>query len=392
MSLIADALKAAQHEKMQRVPAPAGSAPGGFFSVRSGQRSRDAIPRPVLYTLVGVGAVGVVVALVTLLMASSKPVAQVAAEPPPVVQPVVNLTPTSPTAAGAFSNAPPVLTESASAVPAPVPQAAVPASQPPAPAPLPVSDQTAVKSPVKQVTVASGSTAGATPATRTGDTTRASLGDSMAVAALPTKRPGTLRITMEQRPVTDIQPLFQQALAAQRRGDVARAKELYLKALERDPQNADLHNNIGTLYRSTGELDRAEAAYRHAISLNPKLAAAWSNLGVVLDALGRKREATAALQQAIAIDPSNVDSKVNLALQYHAAGLYADAKRLLEEAIRANPTMPEAHYALARTLEAQGDRNSAIQQYDLFLSTSNGRFTQLERQVTQHLALLRGGS
>jgi Putative Zn-dependent protease, contains TPR repeats len=139
-------------------------------------------------------------------------------------------------------------------------------------------------------------------------------------------------------------------------------------------------------------MDRAEDAYRHAIALNPRLAAAWSNLGILLDARGRRKEAVAALQQAIALDPTNVGIKVNLALQYHASGLYADAKRLLDEAVRINPTLPEAQYALARTLEAMGDRSSAIQHYDLFLATANGRFPQLERQVAQHLATLRAGS
>ncbi|MDQ6718272.1 MAG: tetratricopeptide repeat protein, partial [Gemmatimonadota bacterium] len=213
-----------------------------------------------------------------------------------------------------------------------------------------------------------------------------------AAPALIPKPAGTLKITMEDQPVLDSRPLFIQALAAQRRGDTNRAKELYARALDRDPQNADLYNNIGMLYKSTGELDRAEDAYRHAVSLNPKLAAAWSNLGVLLNERGRRKEAIAALQQAISVDPSNVGVKVNLALQYYASGLYADARRLLDEAVRANPTMAEAQYALAQTLEAQGDRSGAIQHYDLFLSTSNGRFPQLERQVTQHLATLKAGS
>ena len=94
---------------------------------------------------------------------------------------------------------------------------------------------------------------------------------------------------MEEQNSVDTRPLFQQALAAQRRGDTNRAKELYSRALDGDPQNADLYNNIGMLYKSTGELDRAEDAYRHAVSLNPRLAAAWSNLGVLLDGRGRRK-------------------------------------------------------------------------------------------------------
>lgn len=378
MSLIADALKAAQQEKSKRVPLPASSAAGGFFSVRAGSRARDGMPKALVYSLVALGALGVVASLVTLLLASSKP-PTVAAVPPELAQPTV-----SPATAPLVNPVPTpaVSTDSASAI-----QAS--AGSPPIPMGTEPQITVPLSAPGTVVQGASPNLVG-TPA----DTIRgaATSSDSSALVAPVPKPAGTLRITMEQQPVVDIRPLFKQALAAQRRGDVNRAKELYARALDRDPRNADLYNNIGTLYRTTGELDRAEDSYRRAIAINPRLAAAWSNLGVLLDAKGRRKEAISALQQAVAIEPSNAGTKVNLALQYHAAGLYSDARRLLEEAIGSNPAMPEAQYALARTLEAQGDRNGAIQHYGLFLSISNGRFPQLERQVTQHLAILRAGS
>ena len=368
MSLIADALKAAQQEKSRRIPAPTGSGSGGFFAVRGSSRTRDGLPRPLVLALVAVGAVGLVAALVTLLLSSVKPPAPttVATAQPDIISPAA-----APVAPTVNAGSPVPLSDSASAT-------QVADASPP----LPTSAGT---QPL---------TAPVTRGALIADTGRSKTApDTAAALATPTPKPaGTLRITMEDQPRQDSRPAFLQALAAQRRGDINRAKELYARALESDPQNADLYNNVGMLYKSTGELDRAEDAYRHAVSLNPRLAAAWSNLGVLLDARGRKKEAIAALQQAIAVDPSNVGVKVNLALQYHASGMYADARRLLEEAVRTNPTMPEAQYALARTLEAQGDRSSAVQHYDLFLSTSNGRFPQLERQVTQHLAALKAGT
>jgi Tfp pilus assembly protein PilF len=375
VSLIADALKAAQQEKSRRVAPPAASTGGGFFSVRGASRARDGFPRPLVYTLVAVGAIGVVGALVTLLLSSTK--LPETPTQPQVAQPVIN------PAADSVAKTPPapatVLTDSASAVPAAM-----------TPAPLATS---------ATVTVPSATTPGTQPLVTNAlpkptDSLLGGVGaHDTAATMIPAPRPaGTLKITMEDQSGTDARPLFQQALAAQRRGEINRAKELYARALDRDPRNAEMYNNIGMLYKSTGELDRAEDAYRHAVALNPRLAVAWSNLGVLLDARGRRKEAISALQQAIAVDPANVGVKVNLALQYHASGLYADARRLLEEAVRSNPAMPEAQYALARTLEALGERSSAILHYDLFLNTSNGRFPLLERQVTQHLATLRAGT
>jgi Flp pilus assembly protein TadD len=375
VSLIADALKAAQQEKSKRAPLPASASAGGFFSTRSGGRTREGLPRPLVYALVAAGAIGVVFALVTLLL-SAKSSPQSAAVPPELAQPIVS-PPTTPVPA------PVALTDSASAIQA---QAGAQTGAPPLVAPSLSANQT----PLPTSTVAQTTTTA--PAKTLTDSLNKALPvtDTTTPVIVP-RPPGTLKITMEQQPVVDIRPLFAQALAAQRRGDVNVAKELYARALDRDPQNAELYNNVGTLYKSTGELDRAEDAYRHAIAINPRLAAAWSNLGVLLDERGRRKEAIAALQQAVAIDPSNAGTKVNLALQYHAAGLFSDARRLLQDAINSNPALAEAQYALARTLEAQGERSSAIQHYDLFLTISNGRFPQLERQVTQHLVKLRSG-
>ena len=167
------------------------------------------------------------------------------------------------------------------------------------------------------------------------------------------------------------------------------ARDLYNRALARSPNNAELHNNVGTLYKAAGELDRAEQSYRRAIALSPRLAAAWSNLGALLNARGRTQEATAALQQALIIDPANAATKVNLAIQYQAAGMHGDARLLLEEAVRANPLAPEPHYALAGSLEKLGDRQGAIRQYDLFLATAGPQLAPLQQQVRQHLVTLR---
>lgn len=382
MSLIADALKAAQHEKMRRMPAPAGSPPG-FFSVRSRPKA-DAIPRSLVYILGAAGAVVGVSALVVLLSASRR---SAAVAPPTVEQPASNPVNPSPPQASLsvpVSNPTPVATDSAQATPVAASRTAEPNPRP-LPAPTAVADQTAVSSPGRDLGARKGGAA---------DSARVARGDSAStIAGVTAPRPaGTFKILMEQRPGPDIRQIFQEALAAQRRGDLATARQLYLKAQQIDPRNAELDNNLGTLFRATGELDRAEESYKQAIAIDPRLAAAWSNLGVLLDARGKKQEAIAALQEALSIDPSNADTKVNLALQYHAAGAYPEAKRLLEDALRINPTMPEAQYALGRTLEALGDRAGAIQRYESFLASSGGRFPVLETQVRQHLAMLRGGA
>ena len=391
MSLIADALKAAQLEKSQQLPARPKMSPEqrGFFaySQKSGQR-RAGMPRAVTYGLIGLGALGLVAALVALLVSTSTPAttASAAPTPSPISAPVVSapvLIPSTSQAADGvtpFSQAAPPLTQSddsfsdnsppASSYPGRSEAVIVP-RQAPDPAPIAsVPEGEVVARPALDTPIG-----------------------VKAVATTPeaaVRRPaGTLRITMESPVSRDPGPLFQEALAAQRRGDVGLARDLYNRALARNPNNAELHNNVGTLYKASGELDRAEQSYRRAIALSPRLAAAWSNLGALLNARGRTKEATAALQQALIIDPANAATKVNLAIQYQAAGMHGDARLLLEEAVRANPLAPEPHYALAGSLEKLGDRQGAIRQYDLFLATAGPQLAPLQQQVRQHLVTLR---
>ncbi len=54
------------------------------------------------------------------------------------------------------------------------------------------------------------------------------------------------------------------------KGDRASAEKYYLRALERDPQNADACNNLAWLYYLEGKnLEEAERRARRALELNP---------------------------------------------------------------------------------------------------------------------------
>lgn len=202
--------------------------------------------------------------------------------------------------------------------------------------------------------------------------------------------PGALRIEMQPIPLVGGNPLVAQALAAYNRRDYAGARDYYERALASGIASPEIYNNLGTAYRNLGDLARAEQAYQSAIALNDRSAPAWSNLGVVLYSLGRKREATAAYQQAIALDPSNASTKVNLAILYVEGAVFPEAKKLLEEALATAPMLIEAHYTYAQVLESMKDVNAAIRHYEAFLSISGGKYQDLERRVRSRLERLKG--
>lgn len=205
----------------------------------------------------------------------------------------------------------------------------------------------------------------------------------------PAVNSGGLRIEVQQPALVGANPLIAQALAAYTRRDYTAARDFYERALASGVASPDIYNNLGTVYRNLGDLARAEQAYQSAIALNPRSASAWSNLGVVLYTLGRKREATAAYQEAIRLDPANASTKVNLAILFVEGAVHTEARKLLEEALATAPGLPEAHYTFAQLLESMKDNAGAVRHYEQFLTSSAGRFPDLERRVRTRLEALR---
>lgn len=210
-----------------------------------------------------------------------------------------------------------------------------------------------------------------------------------AVAAVAVDEPSPrFRLSVEPRP--EAGDLFRLGVAAHRRGAFEEAVRYYRAALEDTPDDAEVLNNLGTAYRSMGRLADAETHFRRAIAVDPSYAAAWSNLGVVLDGQGREDDAVAAYQEALRHDPGNAGAKVNLAQAYQGLGMTERARSLLQQVLTADPASSEAHYALGRVLDAAGDAAGAIRHYQAFLTTSQGRFPALEPAVRRRLETLRG--
>jgi|tagenome__1003787_1003787.scaffolds.fasta_scaffold20897045_2 tetratricopeptide (TPR) repeat protein len=98
------------------------------------------------------------------------------------------------------------------------------------------------------------------------------------------------------------------------------ARELYRRALARDPDYADAHINLGRLLHETGELHAALVHYRASLKVRPKDATAAFNLGVALEDLGLTAEAIAAYEQAIDADPNSADAHYNVARLLEQSG------------------------------------------------------------------------
>lgn len=184
--------------------------------------------------------------------------------------------------------------------------------------------------------------------------------------------------------------LFDDARAAQERREYAMAARLYQQALVNDPDDPEILNNLGTVHQAAGDLLSAREAFTRAVDVSPRYSSAWCNLGIALAALGDSAGARAALTEALRLDPGNRSASVNLAVEYQKQGLNGTARRMLREVLTRSPEMAEAHYALARILEEDGDRTGAINHYRRFLSARGDEFPSLAPAVTRRIAELGG--
>lgn len=125
------------------------------------------------------------------------------------------------------------------------------------------------------------------------------------------------------------------------------AIKAFREAIRIDPDYAKAWYNLGGTYVALNRQTDAAAAYREAIRIDPDFAKAWGNLGTVYYYLNRHTDAIIAYRESIRIDPDYAEAWGNLGLTYGKLGRPIDSRAALEEALRIDPSFVNAWYDLA---------------------------------------------
>ncbi|HET7216002.1 MAG TPA: tetratricopeptide repeat protein [Terriglobia bacterium] len=95
----------------------------------------------------------------------------------------------------------------------------------------------------------------------------------------------------------------------------AKAKEddqavaTYQKALQLTPDDASLHNNLGSVYAASGKSDQAMAEFQKAAQLDPTNASRYYfNMGAIMYNAGKMDDALTAFNKVISLDPKNANA------------------------------------------------------------------------------------
>jgi Flp pilus assembly protein TadD/mono/diheme cytochrome c family protein len=121
------------------------------------------------------------------------------------------------------------------------------------------------------------------------------------------------------------------------------------KRLEKDPDDATLHNDVALLHAEAGHLDRTAHHFAETVRVQPELAAAHYNLGNALFRQGRHAEAVESLRKALAIDPDYALAHDGLGVALYAQGRVGEATNHYRRAVKLDPnnTDARAHLAIA---------------------------------------------
>ncbi len=145
-------------------------------------------------------------------------------------------------------------------------------------------------------------------------------------------------------------------------GEEQQAREYYEKALELNPEDARVYNNLALFAEEDGDYDKALELYRTALEHAPDFALARSNLGDLLGRLGRHEQAIAEFQRAIEDEPGRAEYVYNLGVQLAAAGKAEAAIEAYESAAAMTPD-PRPHNNLGLIHESRGDYEKARRCY-----------------------------
>jgi tetratricopeptide (TPR) repeat protein len=142
-------------------------------------------------------------------------------------------------------------------------------------------------------------------------------------------------------------------------GDTTRAESAFRRALARNPDFAEAHNNLGNVLRGRKKWKAAEKAYRKALALAPDHPAILANLGHVLAQQDLLQDAITMLSRSLQRDPRNAAAHVHLGDTYLQDGRLEDAADHFQQALDLQPGIPDIQNRLGSTLHQLGRSDEA---------------------------------
>jgi protein O-mannosyl-transferase len=139
---------------------------------------------------------------------------------------------------------------------------------------------------------------------------------------------------------------------------------LWQDAIEKSPQKARPHFNLGAAYQNARRPNDAIREYQTALSLKPDIHAAYSNMAAIQIDSGQLDEGEKTLVKLTQLAPDYTEGFINLSVLYLRKKETEKAITAVDRAIAINPDSSAAHFNKAEALTQKGDYKSAVDSYE----------------------------
>jgi len=146
-------------------------------------------------------------------------------------------------------------------------------------------------------------------------------------------------------------------------GDLAQARELYLKAVEHHPDDAEAHYMLGVIQFQSNDLVRSENHFKTAIKLSPQSAMAVCGLATVYRS-SKPEEAAKLYLQAYRINPGLLDAYYEYAVISHKQKEHKKATEICFDILAGNSKYFKAWYLLGKIKADSRDNITAIEYFN----------------------------
>jgi len=148
-------------------------------------------------------------------------------------------------------------------------------------------------------------------------------------------------------------------------GDLRGGLEKLLEANKLEPENANIHNELGLAYRDLEAYQKSLIHFKKALALKSKFSEAQNNLGTLYLLLKEWNLALDCFQKAVSdiLYRTPHYAYNNMGLAYYNKGDYQKAIESYQKALRSFPSYSLCYENLARSYEATNQWESAIEAY-----------------------------
>lgn len=181
------------------------------------------------------------------------------------------------------------------------------------------------------------------------------------------------------------------AICREKAGDAKSAMACYRAALDLQPDQAEVANDLGRLAYGMGELASAEKFFLHFLARFPGHHEAINNLACALRDQERFGAAIEVLKPALRADPAAALLWNTLGSILNEQGDIAEAIVFYDEAVRVDPAFARARYNRGNARLASGDAQGALADLEAAISATQAANDVAMMRLARALALAAAG-